>query len=134
MFKKIFSYFLLSIIFISSFNFVFAAPNLDNLGKLGGGFNSSSMNTIAAQGKIKTVNDVPTIISRTVGVVLGVFAIIILGVIIYAGIKMITSKGKIDTYQEGTKLLKTAVIAMLIILLAYAISSFVLKTIGLLIN
>ena len=136
MFKKIFSYFLLSFIFIFGFNFVFASPNLDNLNKLGGGFNKpdtgQNVVNIAGKGKIKTINDVPTIINKGIGVVLGVFATIILGVIIYAGIKMITSNGKMDSYQEGTKLLKTAVIAMLIILLAYAISTFVLKTISLL--
>jgi len=132
MFKKIFSYFLLSFVFIFGFNYSFASPNLDNLGKLGGGFKTSSMDAIASKGNIKTVNDVPTIINKGIGVVLGIFATIILGVIIYAGIKMITSNGKMDSYQEGTKLLKTAVIAMLIILLAYAISTFVLKTISLL--
>jgi len=138
MFKKFISNvfaissFLLFLVF--SFNIVLAEPNLDNLSKLGGGLSDSSATAMAAKGNIKTAKDVPTIINATIGVVLGIFATIILGIIIYSGVKMITSKGKIDSYQEGLKLLKTAVIAMLIILLAYVISNFALKTISLLSN
>lgn len=138
MFKKfisnIFTIFSFLLFLVFSFNVALAAPNLDNLGKLGGGLSSSSATAMATKGNIKTTKDVPTIINATIGVVLGIFATIILGIIIYAGIKMITSKGKIDTYQEGLKLLKTAIIAMLIILLAYVISNFALGTINYLSN
>ena len=132
MFKKLFSYLFLISAFVFSFSLVFADPNLDNFNKLGGGFNGSSAGIIAAKSNIKTTNDVPTIINSAINVFLGIFATIVLGVIMYAGIKMITSKGKMDSYQEGTKLLRVAIIAMLIILLSYAISSFVLKNINLL--
>ncbi len=142
MFKKIISNLFLSftcfVFLIFSFNVVVAAPDLDNLSKLGGSFNKAgtgqNVGNIAAKGNIKTAKDVPTIINSTVSIVLGIFATIILGIIIYAGVKMITSKGKIDSYQDGLKLIKTAIIAMLIILLAYVISNFALKTINLLSN
>lgn len=135
MFKKIFSCLCLMCSFLFVFNLALAedGPNLDNLDSLGG-FSLKSSTQIAYEGKIKSSKDFPAIINASISVILGIFATIILGIIMYAGIKMITSNGKIDSYQEGLKLLKTAIIAMLIILLSYAISSFALKTIGLLSN
>lgn len=132
--KRLFSLFFIFISLFLNFNFLFAAPSLDNLGGLGGGFNNSSASSIAEKGQIKTEKDVPEIINSIITIVLGIFATIILGIIIYAGIKMITSKGKTDVYMDGLKLLRVAIVAMLIILLSYVISNFALKTISLMSN
>ena len=132
--KRLFSSFFIFISLFLNFNFLFAAPSLDNLGGLGGGFNNSSASSIAEKGQIKTEKDVPEIINSIITIVLGIFATIILGIIIYAGIKMITSKGKTDVYMDGLKLLRVAIVAMLIILLSYVISNFALKTISLMSN
>ena len=132
MFKKLFiSFAFLMAIF--SANFVFAAPNLDDLSGIGGGFKEKcNVENIAAAANIKTNKTAIELVNNGISIILGVFATIILVVIIYAGVQMISSKGKIDTYQGGLKLLRTAVVAMLIILLAYVIATFVLKTIQLL--
>ncbi len=132
--KRLFSLFFIFISLFLNFNFLFAAPSLDNLGGLGGGFNNSSASSIAEKGQIKTEKDVPEIINSIITIVLGIFATIILGIIIYAGIKMITSKGKTDVYMDGLKMLRVAIVAMLIILLSYVISNFALKTISLMSN
>lgn len=131
--KKLFSLFLFFSFLFFSFNFVFAAPDLDNLGNLGGNFSGKKVEYIASKGNIAT-EKFPVVVSNIISFALGFFATILLGIILYAGFQMITSNGKVDSYKQGLKLLKTAIVAMLIVLLAYVISNFALKTVNLLTN
>lgn len=132
--KKLFSLFLFFSFLFFSFNFVFAAPDLDNLGNLGGNFSGKKVEYIASKGNIVTRTTFPVVIRNIISFALGFFATILLGIILYAGFQMITSNGKVDSYKQGLKLLTTAIVAMLIVLLAYVISNFALKTVNLLTN
>lgn len=132
--KKLFSLFLVFSFLVFNFNFAFAAPELDNLSNLGGSFSGKKVENIAEKGNLQVKTDFPTVVKNIISFALGFFATILLGIILYAGFKMITSNGKPDSYKQGLKLLTTAIVAMLIILLAYVISNFALKTVYLLTN
>lgn len=139
MFKKI----LFSLIFVLSIfscSITMAAgPDLDNTALLGLTDKPNVATDITTStGMIDKINNTASVFSRKnavtlfnngIVIVLGFFATITLFIIIYSGFKVIASNGKVDSYQEGVKLLRTAIIAMIIILMSYGISKFVINSI-----
>lgn len=75
-------------------------------------------------------NDDPRFIAANIiNIVLGFLGIIALILILYAGFKWMTAAGNEDRVTEAKKLLVAAVIGLIIILSAFALSSFVLDAI-----
>ena len=128
MFKKIF----FSFIFLFSLSFNNAlAIDLDNTSGIGGGFGDKAAANIATKADIKTADKqtVPVIINSAINWALGFATTIILAIMLFAGFKMVASNGDAKSYQTGLKWLQIAVISLIIILLAYSISSFVIYNI-----
>ncbi len=61
--------------------------------------------------------------------VLGFMALIFLILILYAGFKWMTSGGNAETIEKAKKIISSALIGLLIIFLAYAITAFVFNVI-----
>ncbi len=87
-----------------------------NLGTVGGGAGLSQ-------------TDLPTLVGSLVGIVLSLLGIVFLILIIWAGFMWMTAGGKPDQLEKAKKMLINAVIGLVLILAAYAISNFVVSSI-----
>ncbi|HBR81133.1 MAG: hypothetical protein UX09_C0006G0008 [Candidatus Uhrbacteria bacterium GW2011_GWE2_45_35] len=70
--------------------------------------------------------DLTTVIGNLINVVLGVLGIIFLVLVVYAGFLYLTDQGGGEKAKKAMKLLTTAVIGIVIIVAAYAISNYVI--------
>ncbi len=68
-------------------------------------------------------------IAKTIKVVLGTLVIIFMSLIIYAGFKWLTSGGNEQTIGDAKKMISAALIGVVIIFFAYAITVFVFNLI-----
>lgn len=81
------------------------------------------------QNTIKLGNeDIRVIAGRIIVVILGLLGIIAFGLILYAGFLIMTSAGNEEKVAQGKRVMTNAVIGFVIILSAFAIVEFVLKS------
>ncbi|MFP4514922.1 MAG: Mbov_0395 family pilin-like conjugal transfer protein [Parcubacteria group bacterium] len=77
-------------------------------------------------------NDINSLIQTIINVVLSFLGVIFTIIIIYAGFKWMTAQGNPEEVNQAKGLLKNAIIGLLIVLAAYAISvaifSFLINT------
>ncbi len=71
--------------------------------------------------------DIRIVVARIVRAFLGLLGIITIGLILYAGYLIMTSGGSEDKVAEGKKIIVNAVIGLIIILSAFAITQFILN-------
>jgi len=79
----------------------------------------------AGVGSAATAN-LPEVIGRIINVVLGFIGILLLGYILYAGFLWMTAGGDEGKVKTATTMIRNAIIGLLIIVAAFAISNFVL--------
>ena len=113
---KIFFSFLLFIFIILGPKFVFAAEP-DTFGRA----MLESLNLTAGL----STKSVYAIIGSILKVILSLFGIIAMGIVVYAGILWMSSKGEPEKIGKAKKLMINALIGMLIIVSSYAIASFI---------
>jgi hypothetical protein len=90
-----------------------------------------SLTTIKEQSGVGTgAQELPTLIGRIIGLVVGVVGILLVVRIVQAGILYMTSAGDGKKVDEAKKLMVQNVIGIVIIVSAYAISSFVINQIA----
>ncbi len=95
----------------------------------GGGLAGSSekLGTVGTSaGQTGAAANLPQLIGNMISAILGVLGIIFVVLIIQSGIQYMTSSGAEDKVKEAKKRMVTAVVGIVIILAAYAISSFVI--------
>lgn len=81
------------------------------------------------QDTIKLGNeDIRVIAAKIIVVILGLLGIIVFGLILYAGFLIMTSAGNEEKVAQGKKVMINAVIGFIIIVSAFAIVEFVLKS------
>lgn len=90
------------------------ATGLDDLGT-GAGLSDASL---------------PEIVGGFISVFLGLLGIIFLVLVLYAGFLWMTAAGETDKTDKAKKLLTQAIIGLVLIVGAYAISGFVVDAIG----
>jgi len=73
--------------------------------------------------------DMPGIIGRVIGVVLSLTGIIMVIIVVYAGYTWMTAGGDPDKVKDAKSWMLNAVIGILICLVAYTLSSFVIEKI-----
>ncbi len=86
-------------------------------------------NSIAASAGITGTPDLPTIIGNIINIVLGFMGIILLCIILWAGFLWMTAGGDGKKTELAMNLIKNAVIGLIIIVAAFAISNFVMTQI-----
>lgn len=74
--------------------------------------------------------DPRVIIARIINVVLSLFAIILVGLIIYAGFLWMTSAGNEEKIAQAKRIITNAVIGLVIVMSSLAITRFLLNRIG----
>ena len=75
-----------------------------------------------------TSSDPRLVIGRIINVALSLLGIVATVLIVYAGFKWMTAGGNEENVKSAQKILMAAVIGLVIILAAFAISNFVLKS------
>lgn len=84
--------------------------------------------TIAGKAQIGGgTTDLYVIAGRIINVVLGFLGIVLLFYFLYGGFKWMTSGGEEDGVKEAKTMIKNAVIGLVIVMAAYALSDFVLR-------
>jgi hypothetical protein len=73
-------------------------------------------------------SDLPTLIGGLINAVLGVVGIVFVVLVVYAGVLYMTAQGEAGKVEKAKTMLTQAVIGIVIIVLAYAISNFVIST------
>lgn len=84
---------------------------------------------VAGAAEVETGQDLPTIIGRIINVVLGFLGILLLVYILYAGFLWMTAGGNEDNVKKAKAMIKNAIIGLIIVVAAFAISNFVLGSI-----
>lgn len=75
-----------------------------------------------------TQQDLPTLIGNFINVFLSILGIIFVVLVVYAGFLYMTASGEDEKVKKAKKLLTQAVIGIVIVVTAYAISSFVIDS------
>ncbi len=70
-------------------------------------------------------NDITTIIGNLIGVILSLTGIIFLVITVYAGVLYMTAAGEADKIKKAKGMLVSSLIGIVIIISAYALTSFI---------
>ena len=81
----------------------------------------------AAAGKAEIEEPIATqmIIINAIRISLGFVGIIFVGLIVYGGFMLFTANGEEEKVKKGTDIIKAAVVGFLVVMLSYAITTFV---------
>ncbi|OGL79417.1 hypothetical protein A3J43_02125 [Candidatus Uhrbacteria bacterium RIFCSPHIGHO2_12_FULL_54_23] len=76
-----------------------------------------------------TGNELPTIVGRIIRTGLTLLGTIFLVLIVYAGFVWILARGREEEVQKAQKIIETSVIGLVVIVIAYAISTFIFNVV-----
>lgn len=65
------------------------------------------------------------IITKAITIVLSLIGIVFVSLIIYGGYKYLTSRGNEEEAQKGLKIVRPAIMGLIVILIAYSITTFI---------
>ena len=91
---------------------------------------ANDVNTIAANAGLTNAGSLPQIIGNAISVILGLLGIVFVVLVVYAGFLYLTSAGAEDNVKKAKKLLTQAIIGLIIIVSAYAISGYVIAALA----
>lgn len=92
--------------------------------------NDYGLKATAQEAALPTSGDIPAIIGNVVGAGLSFISVLFFILMIYAGIIWMTARGDDARSKKALDTIFAAVIGIVIVLAAYAITNFVLKSIG----
>lgn len=81
-----------------------------------------------------TPQDIRITLAKIINIVLEFLGVIFIVLIIYAGFMYMTAAGNKDQTEKALKILKNAVIGLLVILMAWAITRFAIRQLGRTVN
>ncbi|HBD05733.1 TPA: hypothetical protein DCZ32_04725, partial [Candidatus Uhrbacteria bacterium] len=82
---------------------------------------------VKAGAGISGETDLPRIVGKIIGIFLSVLGVIFVVLTVYAGFLWMTAQGSDEKVKKAQKMLSQGVIGIVIIVLAYAISNFVVS-------
>ncbi len=91
---------------------------------------ANDVDSIATKAGLTNAASLPTIIGNTISVLLGLLGIVFVVLVVYAGFLYLTSNGEETNVKKAKKLLTQAIIGLIIIVSAYAISSYVIDALS----
>ena len=74
--------------------------------------------------------DLPTVIGRIVKIVISLLGLVAAVIIIVGGFKWMTSAGAEEKITEARKLMINGLIGLILVILAYAIATFIISQLG----
>ncbi|MCK5212211.1 hypothetical protein KAJ89_05920 [Candidatus Parcubacteria bacterium] len=84
-------------------------------------------NPSGAAGPTSVADNLPTAIGQIVGAVLAFIGVLFLGLMVYGGFTWMTARGNDQNVEKAKDLIQAAVIGLVIILAAYAITDYIGK-------
>jgi len=87
---------------------------------------ATDVGSIATSAGLNQSQGLPQIVGSTISILLGLLGIVFVVLVVYAGFLYLTSNGEETNVKKAKKLLTQAVIGLIIIVSAYAISSYVI--------
>jgi hypothetical protein len=84
---------------------------------------------LAGGSGLNTETDAVSIIGVIINAALGILGVVMVLLIIYAGYMYLTAQGDDDRVADAKKLIRNAVIGMIIIMLSYVIAGFVISNV-----
>jgi TRAP-type C4-dicarboxylate transport system permease small subunit len=88
------------------------------------------VNRTATPAGLNQTTSLETMIGNVINVAISLIGVLLLGYIIYGGFLWITSNGDSKKTEQAIKMIRNAVIGMIIIVAAWAITDFVLARLG----
>ena len=76
-----------------------------------------------------STEDLSTTISNIINAVLALVGVVALGVILYGGFRWMTAAGNEEAVGEAKKIITAGVIGLIIVIVAWAVVSFVITTV-----
>jgi len=121
--KKLFSAFILSLLF---FSLIWSTASAQLLNTNSNAVNtlSKTTNTAGGQGGLSQIS-IGALAAQIIQVVLGLLAVIFLVLLIIAGFQWMTAAGNEEQVKKSLATMKSAIIGLIIILAAYAITYFI---------
>jgi hypothetical protein len=116
---KLIIYLAIFLAFFVSVSYVYAADSAAQ-----NAFNNLGKAATNAYGSLPT-EDVPTTIGKIVGVVLSFVGVLFLGLMIYGGFYWMLARGNQAEVTKAKDLIEAAVIGLIIVMAAYAITAYV---------
>ena len=90
--------------------------------------NSNTVQATSGLGSTSSsANTLPNLIANVINILLGTLGIILVVIIIYAGILYMTAGGEDEKVKKAKKMITQGVIGLVLIIAAFAISSFVIS-------
>ena len=77
--------------------------------------------------QLGTAKGLPEIIALIINILLSLLGAVFLVLMVYAGFLWMTAQGEKEPVEKATKVIKQAIIGLIITLTAYAISNFVVE-------
>jgi hypothetical protein len=88
---------------------------------------SNNINSVATTAGVNGQTDLLVIIGKIINVVFGLLGVILLVLLIYAGYLWMTSQGDDKKIEEAKKIIKSALIGLVITIASFAIATFILS-------
>jgi amino acid transporter len=105
-----------------------ATPNLGNAFGTGDGGNSDPLDSVANTAGYNTnETSIDAVIQSIIEVALSFLGVFFLVLMIYGGYEWLTARGNSDQVQKAQSIIKNAIIGLMIVAAAYAISYFVMS-------
>lgn len=98
--------------------------------KLAQNFGADKLLDVADAAKLTSPTTLPELIGNLIRTFIGLLGIIFLVLMLYAGYLWLTAQGDDDKVKHSKELLKNAVIGLIIITAAYAITAFVINAVA----
>ena len=76
-----------------------------------------------------STEDLSTTISNIINAVLALVGVVALGVILYGGFRWMTAAGNEESVGEAKKIITAGVIGLIIVIIGWAVVSFVISTV-----
>lgn len=88
------------------------------------------LDATAGAAKLKTEADLPATAGKVIGTLLSLIGVIFFGLMIYGGFMWMTARGNEEQAKKALDTIIAAVIGLVIILAAYAITNFIFKSVS----
>ncbi len=125
-FKNLIIIIFVAVLFFASTGFVMAQNTVSKDMMFGGDDTGGALEVNKEMGGL-TTSDPRIIIARVINILFGFLGIVAVSLITYAGWKWMSSQGDAGKIDDAKKLLRNAIVGLVIILASFAIVSFVLS-------
>lgn len=127
--KKIMPFLLVLVLLTASFSPVLAEEEETGAKKANTGLEEAAGRAYGGEnGSVEAsgiITDIPTAVGRLIGAVLSFIGVIFLVLMIYGGLTWMTARGNEAQVAKAKDLIQTAIIGLIIVLMAYAITAFI---------